>query len=395
MGRVCPADQPSDNAVRGAAGGPGARGRRGVAGWFGRAGRALAPTRLRARLAGRLRPLDRADLAQAPATLADVHACYRLLLRRNPDPTGDRAYADTVADGITVEQLVGYFLGSPEWVSRGLFRVAGDRHLVRVETADASLYVIKSDPVVGRELIASREYEPHVTEPLRARLRPGGVVVDIGANVGYYTLLAARHVGRTGRVIAFEPNPESLKVLLLNTLGVGDAVRVYPFAVSDHQGFLSLMRIGSIASSKRVAEAELRYPSDVTITYAIRLDDALRDEERIDVVKVDVDGHDYRAMRGARRTLARARPVVFAEFNPGTLSSFSEVEPLEYLRLFTELGYDVDVLLRRANPIPCGQDVGRVMAVLERTRLEQVDLMLTPGPDRKRPNRPEAGSGGA
>ena len=346
--------------------------------WLRRVTRALQPRRLRARLAAHRVPLDRADLSEAPATLEDVYRCYRLLLRRNPDPTGYRAYADKVADGITVQELVSYFVGSPEWVSRGLYRAAGDAHLERVETEDVSLYVIKSDPVVGRELLVTRAYEPHVTRRLREHLPRGGVFVDVGANVGYYTLLATRRVGREGRVIAFEPNPESLKVLLLNTLPEGDAIRVYPFAISDREGLLSLMRIVSIASSKPVAEAELRYPSDVSLTYAVRLDDILKDEGRIDVLKCDVDGHDYRAMRGGLATLARTRPVVFAEFNPGTLRSFSEVEPLDYLRLFTGLGYRIAVLPRRGEPVLCGEDVGRVMAVLDRHRLEQVDLMLTP-----------------
>jgi FkbM family methyltransferase len=323
-------------------------------------------------------PLDRADLGRTRATLADVYHCYRLLLRRNPDPTGYRAYADKVADGVTVEELVGYFLGSPEWVARGLYRAAGDTHLERVDTADVSLYVIRSDPVVGRELLATRTYEPHVASRLQQCLAPGGVFVDIGANVGYYTLLAAHRVGSAGRVIAFEPNPTSLKVLLLNTRPEGERIRVYPFAVSDREGFLSLMRIVSIASSKRVSEDELRYPSDVTLTYAVRLDDVLRDERRIDVLKCDIDGHDYRAIQGGLSTLARTRPVVFAEFNPGTLRSFSEIEPSEYLRLFTGLDYRMTVLFRHAEPAPCGQDIGRALHLLDAAGLEQVDMMLTP-----------------
>jgi hypothetical protein len=139
------------------------------------------------------------------------------------------------------------------------------------------------------------------------------------------------------------------------------------------------MRIVSIASSKRVSEAELRYPSDATITYAVRLDDALRDEARIDVLKCDVDGHDYRAIRGGLATLARTRPVVFAEFNPGTLRSFSEIEPLDYLRLFTDLGYRITVLPRRGEPVACGEDLGSVMAMLARSGADQLDVMLAPG----------------
>jgi FkbM family methyltransferase len=346
--------------------------------WLRRVARALQPRRLRARLAVHRLPLDRADLSNAPATLEDVYRCYRLLLRRNPDPTGYRAYAAKVADGISVQELVSYFVGSPEWVSRGLYRAAGDAHLERVETEDVGLYVIKSDPVVGRELLVSRAYEPHVAGRLRDSLPRGGVFVDVGANIGYFTLLAVRRVGPEGRVIAFEPNPESLKVLLLNTLPESDAVRVFPFAISDREGFLSLMRIVSIASSKPVTEAELRYPSDVSLAYAVRLDDVLKDEGRIDVLKCDIDGHDYRAMRGGLATLARTRPVVFAELNPGTLRSFSEVEPGEYLRLFTSLGYRIAVLPRRGEPVPCGDDVERVLAVLDRSGLDQMDLMLTP-----------------
>jgi len=346
--------------------------------WLRRVRRALEPRRLRARLAARLVRQDRADLSGTPATLADVYRCYRLLLRRNPDPTGYWAYADRVADGITVEELVGYFLGSPEWISRGLYRGASDVYLERVDTKDVSLYVIKNDPVVGRELLVSRAYEPHVTARLGPYLVPGGVFVDIGANIGYYTLLAASQVGRGGRVIAFEPNPVSLKVLFLNTVSARDTVQVYPFAVSDRGGFLSLMRIGSIASTKPVIEAELRYPNDVTMAYAVRLDDVLRDEPRIDVLKCDIDGHDYRAIRGGLAMLARTRPVVFAEFNPGTLRSFSEIDPIEYLRLFTGLDYRMTVLRRSSEPAECGQDVSRVLALLQATGLEQVDLILTP-----------------
>ncbi len=80
-------------------------------------------------------PFDARDVSEERATLDDVHACYRLLLRRNPDPTGMGAYGDQVAKGIRVKDLVAYFVGSPEWIERGLYRAAGSTALVRVETA--------------------------------------------------------------------------------------------------------------------------------------------------------------------------------------------------------------------------------------------------------------------
>ena len=91
------------------------------------------------------------------------------------------------------------------------------------------------------------------------------------------------------------------------------------------------MRIVSIASSKRMTEEELRYPSDVTPTYAVRLDDALREEGRIDVLKCDIDGHDYRAMRGGLEPPWRARgrssspSSTPARFAPSARSSPSNI----------------------------------------------------------------------
>jgi FkbM family methyltransferase len=337
-----------------------------------------------ARLAGVAKgpapPIDGQATGDSRATLADVYACYRLFLQRNPDPTGMGAYADQVEKGITVRDLIAYFVGSPEWIERGLYRAPQNTALARVETAHFPLFVIRSDPVVARELLATRAYEPHVTERLRARLLPGATFVDVGANVGFYALLAAQRVGPSGRVIAFEPNPDNLKPLLLNRL-LNDAAQidVRPFAVSDEEGFLSLMKIVSIASTKSLDPAELEYLNDAQVVYAVTLDRALAAEPRVDVVKCDVDGHDFRVMSGARATLARCHPLVVAEFNPGTLRSYSKIVPQDYLELFFAAGYRATVLMRNEEPVDCAADAGRVLEVLARHGAEQVDLWLEPG----------------
>lgn len=353
-----------------------------------------APTRLR-HLAARVRrglddvlrgasvsapPYDAREVGEERATLADVHACYRLLLQRNPDPTGMGAYADQVTKGIRVKDLIAYFIGSPEWIERGLYRAAASTGLVRVETAGFPLHVIASDPVVARELIATGDYEPHLSGRLAAFLRTGMTFVDVGANVGFYSVLAARRVGPEGRVVAFEPNPDNLKPLLLNRLtNACPQIDVRPFAVSDETGFLSLMRIVSIASTKEIDPGELEYLNDAQVVYAVTLDDVLAGERRVDLVKCDVDGHDFRVMRGGHGVLERFRPHVVAEFNPGTLRACSRIEPAEYLRLFFALGYAATALSRGFDAVECGADPGRVLEVVSRSGLDQVDLWLTPG----------------
>jgi FkbM family methyltransferase len=332
--------------------------------------------------AGRATPaplLDGAAVADEPATLADVVYCYRLFLQRHPDPTGFDAYSDQVRRGTAVKDLVSYFVGCPEWVARGLFKTAGNRALERVETADFPLYVLPTDPVVARELLATGAYEPHVAARLRELLKPGDTFVDVGANVGYHAILAARCVGPTGRVLAFEPSAANVKALALNrSVNRVEHLEILPFALSDTEGLLSLMKIVSIASTKEVDPTDLEYLNDVDVVYAAPLDKFVAGARRLDLIKCDVDGHDHLVMKGARAALERFRPRIIAEFNPGSLESFSRVEPKEYLEYLLGFGHEMRALLRTGEVIDCGRDPARPLELVAERRLDQVDLLFEP-----------------
>src|SRR5262249_36466739 len=134
----------------------------------------------------------------------------------------------------------------------------------------------------------------------------------------------------------------------------------------------------SIASSREPSEDDLRYLNDADVVYATTLDRMLASEPRVDVIKCDIDGHDFLAMQGAAEVLARRRPVVFAEFNPGTLRQVSATDPRESLRFFLGLDYGIEVLLRPDERMVCGRREQAVMALFEQRALDQVDLLLTP-----------------
>ena len=184
--------------------------------------------------------------------------------------------------------------------------------------------------------------------------------------------------GSGGRVIAFEPNPDSLKVLLLNTLPEGDTIRVYPFAVSDREGFLSLMRIVSIASSKPVAEAELRYPSDVVLTYAVRLDDVAARR-----------GTDRRPQVRHRRARLPGDPGRARHAGPHPPGGVRRVQPWHAPVLQRGRAHRLPAALHRprlpdhrpapssrSHPVRPGRRARDVRA--GRRGHDQVDLMLTP-----------------
>jgi FkbM family methyltransferase len=149
-------------------------------------------------------------------------------------------------------------------------------------------------------------YEPRQTALFEEHVRPGATVVDVGAHVGYYTLLSAVLAGPGGRVVACEPDPANAGFLRrhveLNRFG---NVRVVQVALSERGG-TARFAFGSGSGTGRLADAgELEVPT-------VRLDDLCREQALTpDAIKIDVEGAEAAVLRGAAETLARARPVVF------------------------------------------------------------------------------------
>src|SRR5690606_26233032 len=148
-------------------------------------------------------------------------------------------------------------------------------------------------------------YEPGQTRPAEELIRPGATVMDVGAHVGYYTLLFSRLAGPAGRVVAFEPNPRNLPVLrwhvARNRCG---NVRVEAAAAAERTGAARFERGGG-SGTGRLAE------SGAVEVRTIRLDDFMSAEGAgPDVVKIDVEGAELDVLRGAADMLRDARPTV-------------------------------------------------------------------------------------
>lgn len=317
-----------------------------------------------------------------PATADDVRACYRLLLGREPDPSGWSTYTSQVRAGISVDDLVRSFLLSPEFRERRLAGGgAGDEATPRAVSLDGfELYVKPDDWTVGSSIEAHRAYEPAVTAAMEAALEPGMVVADVGASIGYYTVLAGRAVGPRGHVHAFEPGPQNLSVLLLNVASndLGHAT-VHPVALSDGAGVLVYDRLGG---NGIVGD----FDGDVAaldvheLVQAATLDDVLGGADRLDVMKVDVEGAEYRALRGGEQVLARHRPLLFVEFSPPGLRNVSGVDGRALLDFLTSLGYRFTALPTGdlGEPRDCGADHDAVLAAFEATGTSHVDLVARP-----------------
>jgi len=208
---------------------------------------------------------------------------------------------------------------------------------------DFKMYVRLDDWAVGFLIALKRTYEAHVTAAIKPFLKPGSVVLDIGANIGYYTLLAASRIGKGGKVIAFEPSAEDIAMLRMS-LAVNrfDNVTIHAKAVAEANGVLSFRMADSIAVVGRSGPAAKAFQVE-----SVALDSYLKDEPRIDLVKMDIDGGEGLALRGMKQLLKRHRPVLFSEFSPALLRDISGIAPEAYLEELRSLGYALRALVKK------------------------------------------------
>jgi FkbM family methyltransferase len=187
------------------------------------------------------------------------------------------------------------------------------------------------------QLVYYDAVEPGVFRTMLGRLRPGDVFVDIGANIGYYTLWASQIVGPTGRVLSFEPQPDIFARMSANVRMNGlTNVTPHGFALGEQLGELTLyipdnsLGFGHASMSPQ----DWQNPTSVRVPVK-RLDDVLSGCPRIDLIKIDAEGAELSILKGARRTIAAHQPTVVAELNPGTATYFG-YHPLELVDLLLD-----------------------------------------------------------
>ena len=172
-----------------------------------------------------------------------------------------------------------------------------------------------------------RTGEGAVEDSLLSLLRPGDVVYDIGANIGWYSLLAARTVGPSGTVLAFEPDLANADLVKRNAASNRFAnVTVVPAAVSDQDGWATFLDKGSLmgrldkddddAQAKRRASRDQRVNGSSPVP-VISLDTWIRatGQPAPTMIKVDIEGAEIGALRGMADTLRTARPTLIIELH--------------------------------------------------------------------------------
>jgi FkbM family methyltransferase len=198
-------------------------------------------------------------------------------------------------------------------------------------------------------------YEVYETLWLQNRLLPGQVFIDVGANIGYYSLIAAKAVGHHGKVICFEPLDRNYKCLKEN-LELNNFSNI--ITINKALSFQSdVLKLHFDPTEKNAGMAQVNEGGSFSIE-AITLDHYFINQNALDVhcIKIDIEGHEYEALQGMEATLRKFKPMLMIEFDDLVFQDRKNTIELSWMFLI-ELGYaphelDINGKLLRIEKMP-------------------------------------------
>jgi FkbM family methyltransferase len=224
---------------------------------------------------------------------------------------------------------------------RQVMRWLESGNLLLIEVDGRPMYIFNRPHFIGVHL--SEGYEAYTIKLFKEAVKPGATVLDIGANVGYFSLIAAHRVGAAGKVYAFEPGPDNFEVLKRNIeinrfenitavrKAVGDQSKTVMLTLAEDSDQHSLFDPPHVAATGRIP------------VECIALDDFLEGKVP-DVIKLDVEGNELWALDGMQQAVANSRALtMIVEFNPACLHQ-AGVKAEALVSRLQELGFDLRVI---------------------------------------------------
>jgi len=235
-------------------------------------------------------------------------------------------------------------------IARRLLGPVAERLIWRMSSDPEEVFVVQGHKMIlatgdGRPVVGmvADVYEEATTRLFNRLLQPGMIAVDIGAHVGYFTLLAAKRVGPVGTVLAFEPDADNHAALLKNiAMNNYQNITVARQAVSDREGYaqLHLTQTGSGRHSMFHHGLPERGSVDIETT---TLDATLEELgwPHVDLIKIDVEGAEVSVLNGMAQLLeSQTAPDVIVEFMPELLHN-AGVTPQQFFDKLTSLGPEI------------------------------------------------------
>jgi FkbM family methyltransferase len=312
-------------------------------------------------------------------TFMDVFFAYRMLLDRNPDEGGWLDYWREIR-----RVRYPYYWLSDQIKSSDEYREkSGQTRTFEtipleediVELPGFKLVVDKNDTMVGQTIQARGKWEPWVTKAIKDLLKPGMMFVDVGANVGYFTLLASDLVGPEGRVVAIEPLPQNNQLLAKSVkLNQRNNIEIHPVAAGPKNDVMTMCHAARYNSGSFHFQNPDK-PKQMTWNMEVRTLDNILDGRKPDLIKIDVEGGEALVLQGMQEILTKHRPLILMEYSDNYLRDVSCVAGAELLSRLEEFGYlfqDIDLMKKGL----LGQSIKEIEAAQKAKQASHVDLLI-------------------
>jgi FkbM family methyltransferase len=256
-----------------------------------------------------------------------IKVAYNVLFDRDPEPEGQKYWSNALQHGLQREEFLYALVSSFEFrtkvgATEGFSKyqdvdlmIPLQGHQFRVPAAELSLVP---------HLLNARIWEPHLTRYLRLNLNPTDIFMDVGANLGYFTIICAPLVRR---LVAFEPVSTTYNYCKANIALNGlENVELYQYGLWNED---ATTYIGVDSSNLMAASMSLeKSPPYVEAICCVSLDSMIRrgklDIPRLDVIKMDIEGAEVLALKGMEQTIMQFRPKILMELNRPALWRFGK-----------------------------------------------------------------------
>ena len=303
------------------------------------------------------------------ASEEDIKNCFRLILGRNPNPEEWKGH--TSLAGLELSEVVSSYLNSLEFKSRNLLKY--DENITKCITSFGfEIYVNSKDPLIGKPISQGNIYEKNISNIFTKYLTKDMTILDIGANIGWYSLLSAHSLQDECKIYAFEPFSFNSKLLLASQLtNKFKSISLIQSAVGDMNGTVGFGATGSNGQCQEINNNIETILNSDTVNI-IRIDDIIN--EKIDVIKIDIEGAEYKALKGSIQTIKESLPIIFSEFTPTAMPTVSGVKWNEYLNFMIDLGYKIKIIEEQL--IECGKDINKVYKIFKEKEKDHLDLIF-------------------
>ena len=236
---------------------------------------------------------------------------YRQYLKREPDSAGLQHILELIkTNQIKIEDLPDMFKTSEEYNSLQLWN-----HACVYTKNGTKMFINQNDHVISKQLAFRYSYEEEEINFLKTKISPGMTVIDIGANIGYHTLLFSKWVKPYGKIFAFEPDPTNFKLLKKNiTANQIKNIVSFKNAVSDKNDKISLFLSEDNSGDHRINDLLIFKNDNMRKkigTHSVKLDSVFSKSQKIDFIKIDIQGSEIQALNGMQNILKNRKNSYF------------------------------------------------------------------------------------